>query len=58
MYLGIFKAFEIYSNPPYRIVVITIITQIVSESKGHTLFIVLFFISIFLHTHAYHTPYT
>ena len=38
-----FQSFEIYSNPPYRIVVVIIITQIISESEGHT--ILLFFIS-------------
>ena len=53
MYLSIFKVFEIYSNPSYRIVVVIIITQIISESEGHT--ILLFFISTFLHTHACHT---
>lgn len=49
-----FQSFEVYSNPSYRIVAVIIITEIISESEGHT--ILLFFISTFLHTHACHTP--
>ena len=37
-----FQSFEIYSNPPYRIVVVIIITQIISESEGHTILLSLF----------------
>lgn len=55
----IFKAFEIYLNTPYRIVVITMITYYTnSESEGHTVFILLFSISVSLCTHDCWTPYT
>jgi len=57
MCLGILKAFEIYSNLPYRTAMIIAISQIINESEGHTP-LYFFSVSTSLHTRACHIPYT